>query len=86
MANVGNKLYFFVPICYNSPICKKEAMRIMEMEKLSALVCKVQQGDRQAADELYTATCQGLYYYIMRSLTMKTALWPRKNTSATTGV
>lgn len=40
----------------------------MEIEKLSALVCAVQQGDRQAADELYMQTHQGLYYYISKTV------------------
>lgn len=40
----------------------------MEMEKLTSLVCAVQQGDRQAADDLYTETHQGLYYYISKTV------------------
>jgi RNA polymerase sigma factor (sigma-70 family) len=40
----------------------------MDMDKLTALVCAVQQGDRQAADELYTAVHQGLYYYISKTV------------------
>lgn len=40
----------------------------MEIEKLSALVCAVQQGDRRAADELYMQTHQGLYYYISKTV------------------
>ena len=40
----------------------------MEIEKLAALVCAVQQGDRRAADELYTAVHQGLYYYIAKTV------------------
>ena len=40
----------------------------MEIEKLSALVSKVQSGDRSAADDLYSATYQGLYYYILKTV------------------
>lgn len=40
----------------------------MEIDKLTTLVCAVQQGDRQAADELYTAVHQGLYYYISKTV------------------
>ena len=40
----------------------------MEIGELSSLVCAVQQGDRQAADELYTATHQGFYYYIAKTV------------------
>ncbi len=40
----------------------------MEIDKLTSLVCAVQQGDRQAADELYTAVHQGLYYYISKTV------------------
>lgn len=40
----------------------------MEIEKLTSLVCAVQQGDRRAADELYTAAHQGLYYYISKTV------------------
>lgn len=40
----------------------------MEIDKLTSLVCAVQQGDRQAADELYTAVHQGLYYYIAKTV------------------
>lgn len=40
----------------------------MEINKLTSLVCAVQQGDRQAADELYTAVHQGLYYYISKTV------------------
>ena len=38
------------------------------MEKLTSLVCAVQQGDRQAADDLYTETHQGMYYYISKTV------------------
>ena len=40
----------------------------MEIDKLTSLVCAVQQGDRQAADELYTVLHQGLYYYIVKTV------------------
>lgn len=40
----------------------------MEIDKLTSLVCAVQQGDRQAADELYTTVHQGLYYYISKTV------------------
>ena len=40
----------------------------MEIDKLTSLVCAVQQGDRQAADELYTMVHQGLYYYIAKTV------------------
>ena len=40
----------------------------MEIDKLTCLVCAVQQGDRQAADDLYVATNQGLYYYISKTV------------------
>ena len=40
----------------------------MEIDKLTSLVCAVQQGDRRAADELYTAAHQGLYYYISKTV------------------
>lgn len=35
---------------------------------MTSLVCAVQQGDRQAADELYVAVHQGLYYYISKTV------------------
>ena len=40
----------------------------MEIDKLTSLVCAAQQGDRQAADDLYTQTHQGLYYYISKTV------------------
>lgn len=40
----------------------------MEIDKLTSLVCAVQQGDRQAADDLYTETHQGMYYYISKTV------------------
>jgi RNA polymerase sigma factor (sigma-70 family) len=40
----------------------------MEIDKLTSLVCAVQQGDGQAADALYTQTHQGLYYYISKTV------------------
>lgn len=40
----------------------------MEIEKITSLVCAVQQGDRKAADDLYTETHQGLYYYISKTV------------------
>ena len=40
----------------------------MEIEKLSSLVCAVQQGDSQAANDLYTETYQGLYYHILKTV------------------
>lgn len=40
----------------------------MEINKLTSLVCAVQQGDRQAADDLYTAVHQRLYYYISKTV------------------
>ena len=40
----------------------------MEIDKLTSLVCATQQGDRQAADELYAAVHQGLYYYISKTV------------------
>lgn len=40
----------------------------MEIDKLTTLVCAVQRGNRQAADELYTAVHQGLYYYIAKTV------------------
>lgn len=40
----------------------------MEIDKVTALVCAVQQGDRQAADDLYTAVHQWLYYYIAKTV------------------
>ena len=40
----------------------------MEIDKLTALVCAVQQGDRQAADDLYTQTHKGLYYHISKTV------------------
>lgn len=40
----------------------------MEIDKLTALVCAVQQGDSQAANDLYTQTHQGLYYYISKTV------------------
>ena len=40
----------------------------MEIDKLTTLVCAVQRGNRQAADELYTAVHQGLYYYISKTV------------------
>lgn len=40
----------------------------MNIDKLTALVCAVQQGDSQAANDLYIETHQGLYYYISKTL------------------
>lgn len=40
----------------------------MEIDKITSLVCAVQQGDRKAADDLYTETHQGLYYYISKTV------------------
>jgi len=40
----------------------------MEIDKISALVRAVQRGDSQAANDLYTETYQGLYYYISKTL------------------
>ena len=40
----------------------------MKIDKITSLVCAVQQGDRRAADELYTAVHQGLYYYISKTV------------------
>lgn len=40
----------------------------MEIDKLTSLVCAVQQGDAQAADDLYMAVYQGLYYYISKTV------------------
>lgn len=40
----------------------------MEINKLTSLVLAVQQGDHQAADELFTAVHQGLYYYISKTV------------------
>ena len=35
---------------------------------MTSLVLAVQQGDRQAADDLYTEVHQGLYYYISKTV------------------
>ena len=40
----------------------------MEISKLTALVCAVQKGDAQAANDLYMAVHQGLYYYISKTV------------------
>ena len=40
----------------------------MEIDKLASLVRGVQQGDAQAAEDLYTAVHQGLYYYIFKTV------------------
>ena len=40
----------------------------MEIDKLTALVVAVQQGDHQAADDLYTQTHKGLYYHISKTV------------------
>lgn len=40
----------------------------MQIDKLTSLVRAVQQGDSQAANDLYTQTYQGLYYYISKTI------------------
>lgn len=40
----------------------------METEKLASLVRAVQQGDGEAANELYMQTHQGLYYYLSKTI------------------
>ena len=40
----------------------------MEIDKVSSLVRAVQQGDSQAANDLYTETYQGLYYHILKTV------------------
>lgn len=40
----------------------------METEKLASLVRRAQQGDGEAANELYTQTHQGLYYYLSKTV------------------
>ena len=40
----------------------------MEKEKLIKLVCAVQQGESEAATELYNAFSQHLYYHILKTV------------------
>ena len=40
----------------------------MDIEKVASLVRAVQQGDSQAADDLYTETYRDLYYHILKSV------------------